>query len=135
VGVSKIRRFEDAEVWQDARKVTRVIYRLSMKEPFSKDWGLVDQIRRASVSIMANIAEGSERISPKEFVQFLGIASASAAEVRSHLYIAFDLGYLSQDQLTELIQSLESIARQLKALRRSLTASTSTSTSTSTSAS
>jgi four helix bundle protein len=125
----QIRRFEDAEAWQDARKVAKKIYELTAIAPFSKDWGLVDQIRRSAVSVMANIAEGSERLTSKDFVHFLGVASASAAEVRSHLYIAFDLGYITQEQLEPLIKSLESIARQLKALRRSLIPSTSTSTS------
>jgi len=120
-----VKRFEDAEVWQDARKVTQSIYQLSAIPPFAKDWALMDQVRRAAISIMANIAEGSERGTTKEFVYFLGIALGSAAEVRSHLYLAFDLGYISQEQLDNLVKSLNSIMRQLKGLRRSLSASTS----------
>jgi len=126
---TKINKFEETEVWQAAREVTRRIYRLTSETPFSKNWGLADQLTRAAVSIMANIAEGSERDTTKDFAHFLGMAAGSSAEVRSHLYIALDLGYITQDQLDDLITALESILRQLKGLQRSLLSSSSSSSS------
>jgi four helix bundle protein len=88
--------FEDIEAWQKARRLTRDIYAISKDGAFSKDFGLRDQIRRTSVSIMANIAEGHERSGTGEFVQFLSMAKGSAGEVESHLYVALDLGYLDK---------------------------------------
>ena len=133
MSVIPMRGFEDTEVWQDARRLTKTIYQLTSIAPFAKDWGLIDQVRRASISIMANIAEGSERGTTKEFVHFLSIALGSAAELRSHLYISKDLSYITQDQMEELINSVNSIVRQLKGLRRSLSLKKSSSTSSSTS--
>ena len=94
--MSKIQRFEDLEAWRISRDVTKEIYRISMGEKFARDFGLRDQIRRAAVSIMSNIAEGFERDGDKEFVQFLFIAKASCGEVRSQLYVAFDQNYISE---------------------------------------
>ena len=87
--MSTFRRFEDIEAWQKARELTKVVYQLSGRGHFAKDFGLRDQIRRASVSIMANIAEGFERDGTGEFIQFLAIAKGSAAEVLSHAYVAW----------------------------------------------
>jgi len=126
---SKINRFEDTEVWQDARKLTKEIFQLTSQTPFSINWALCDQINRAAISIMANIAEGSERNTVKDFAHFLGVAAGSSAEVRSHLYIAFDLEYIEQIQLDSLIRTLESILRQLKGLQRALLSSSSSSSS------
>ncbi len=88
-------RFEDLRIWQFARKSTAEIYRVSSEGTWSKDFGLRDQIRGASVSVMANIAEGYERRTDREFLRFLDIAKASAGEVRSHLYVALDVGYIT----------------------------------------
>ncbi len=85
--MATFKRFEDIQAWQKARQVTRLIYQLSAEGHFAKDYGLRDQIQRASVSIMANIAEGFGRRSDKEFANFLNIAHGSASEVQSHLYI------------------------------------------------
>ena len=90
--MSTIDKFEDMEVWQNARSITKKTYICSGSGQFSKDYGLRDQIQRAAVSIMSNIAEGFERGSNKEFIQFLFIAKGSAGEVRSQLYVALDLG-------------------------------------------
>ncbi|MBS1812222.1 MAG: four helix bundle protein [Acidobacteria bacterium] len=99
--MAKFTRFEDVGAWQKARTVTKSIYLLTMKGLFTRDFGLVDQIRRASVSIMANIAEGFGRRSDKEFANFLNIAHGSAAEVQSHLYVAIDLGYINQEEFNQ----------------------------------
>jgi len=93
-----IERFEDIQAWQQARELTRSIYALTQGQKFSRDFGLVDQIRRAAVSVMANIAEGFDRRSNREFINFLGIAFASSSEVKSHLYVALDQGYIRQDE-------------------------------------
>jgi four helix bundle protein len=85
------KRFEDILAWQKARQTTKLVYEFTAEGNFAKDFGLRDQIRRSSVSIMANIAEGYGRRSDKEFSNFLNIAHGSVAETQSHLYIAFDL--------------------------------------------
>lgn len=94
--MSRAHAFEDLKVWQLARELVRSVYRLTRDVQFGSDQGLRDQIRRAAVSCMANIAEGFERGSNKEFIRFLFMARGSAGEVRSHLYVAGDLGYLNQ---------------------------------------
>ncbi len=87
-----VKYFEDLEIWKLAREVTNRVYSLTRKDAFSKDFGLVDQIRRASVSVMSNIAEGFERGGNQEFIQFLFIAKASYGEARCQLHIAYDQG-------------------------------------------
>ena len=93
-----IERFEDIQGWQEARKLVKMVYVLTAKDPFAKDFGMKDQIRRASVSVMANIAEGFDCESDVEFARFLGIARRSAVEVQSLLYAAFDVNYISQEE-------------------------------------
>ena len=105
----QVRNFEDLEVWKDARLLTREIYRLTREPQFSKDFALRDQIRRAAVSIMSNIAEGFERGGNQEFIQFLYVAKASCGEVRSQLYVAVDQSYLPQkdgEELTKFFRRL-----------------------------
>lgn len=99
----KVERFEDLIAWQKARELTRNIYLLTSKELFVKDFDLKEQIQRATVSIMSNIAEGFERGSISEFHQFLTIAKASCAEVRSQLYIALDVGYIEDDEFKKAL--------------------------------
>jgi four helix bundle protein len=84
------RSFEDIEAWQKARSLTSRIYSESNSGKFQRDFGLRDQIRRASVAVMSNIAEGFERAGNKEFLQFLSIAKGSAGEVKSQLFVALD---------------------------------------------
>src|SRR5882762_11389104 len=91
----KIDRFEDFIAWQKARKLTADIYRVTSEGNFARDFGLKDQIRRAAVSNMSNLAEGFERGRAAEFHQFLSIAKGSCAELRTQLYVALDVGYLS----------------------------------------
>ncbi len=99
--MSKIHRFEDIEAWQMARTLTGDVYKCTLKDGFDKDYGMKDQIRRAAVSIMNNIAEGFERGSNKDFAKFLFISRGSAGEVRSLLYVAKDLGYISAEEFEE----------------------------------
>jgi four helix bundle protein len=107
-----IQRFEDIQAWQEARILVKMIYVLTIKEQFSKDYGMKDQIRRASVSAMTNIAEGFDCESKLEFARFLGIARRSAVEVQSLLYAAMDANYVSQDEFNAHYEQ----ARKTKAL-------------------
>lgn len=99
-----IKNFEEIQAWQMARELTREVYAVSRLEPFVRDFGLKDQIRRASGSVMHNIAEGFDGGSDKEFVRFLVYARRSATEVQSQLYIALDQQYIQQDKFDELMQ-------------------------------
>ena len=114
------KKFEEILAWQKARKVTKRIYEITGSGNFAKDFGLRDQIRRAAVSIMANIAEGQGRFSTKEFANFLNIAHGSIAETQSHLYIALDLDYLNQDDFTEIYDLLDEVARMTMSLMKHL---------------
>ena len=100
--MASIEKFEEIEAWQKARELTREIYRVTNQGAFAKDFGLRDQIRRASVSIMSNIAEGFGRGGNREFVQFLSMAKGSVSEVQAQLYVAVDAGYLAKDQFDQL---------------------------------
>jgi len=114
---AKIERFEELIAWQKARGLAREIYRVTEEGRFSRDFGLKDQIRRAAVSIMSNIAEGFERGRPSEFQQFLSIAKASCAEVRSQLYIALDANYIKDELFNELMSKAEEVGRIIGGLR------------------
>jgi len=108
--------FKDIEAWQQARELTRNIYTISNDGAFARDFGLRDQIRRACVSIMADIAEGHERSGTGEFIQFLSMAKGSAGEVESHLYVAFDLGYIDKATFDGLSSATEETGRLIGAL-------------------
>jgi four helix bundle protein len=99
-----VKNFEDLNVWKQARQLTQEVYRLTKTEKFLKDFGLRDQIRRAAISVMSNIAEGFERGGNQEFVQFLYVAKASCGEVRSQLYVALDQGYATTNDTEKLLQ-------------------------------
>lgn len=109
--MATIARFEDILGWQKARQVTSAIYKLSGQGGLSVDFGLREQIRRSSVSIMANIAEGFGRKSDKEFANFLNYAHGSVAETQSHLYVALDLEYLDQAQFDTVYKMLDETSR------------------------
>jgi len=109
----KIERFEDIEAWKEARKLVDRVYGVCRVNEFKKDYSLVDQIRRAAISVMANISEGFARKGNKEFAQFLFISKSSAAELQSHLYVALDQGYIKKLQFDELYQAADKIQRQL----------------------
>jgi four helix bundle protein len=100
-GKMKIEKFEDILAWQEARILTKKIYELTNSLPFKRDQGLGRQAQEASVSIMANVAEGFDRQSKREFIKFLYYASGSASEVQSHLYVALDQKYISDVDFQE----------------------------------
>ena len=103
-------RFEDIDAWQKARTLVKAVYEVTSQPPFAKDFGLRDQVRRSGVSIMANIAEGFERGGNREFLQFLGIAKGSVGELRSHLYVALDQGYIPQQVFNQFHTELRNLA-------------------------
>ena len=109
----KIQKFEDMKVWQEARTLVNQIYKSTSKQKFSKDFGLRDQIQRAAVSVMSNIAEGYERDSNKEFIRFLLYSKGSVGEVRSLLYIAQDISYLTEEEFSKHYESAISIIKQI----------------------
>jgi len=111
--------FEALRVWHDARRLTLRIYRITQGDTFVVDRLMSDQIRRAAISIMSNIAEGYERARPREFLRFLSIAKGSAGEVRCQLYAAEDLGYLSTEKAIQLRQQAAIVSREIAALARS----------------
>jgi four helix bundle protein len=100
--MATLRWFEDLEAWQRARMLTRAVYECSKSREFYIDYGLRDQIRRAAVSVMSNIAEGFERGGKREFLQFLAISKASVGEVEAQLYVALDQAYITEDQFATL---------------------------------
>ena len=108
--------FESLRVWHDARRLTARIYAITRSGEFAHDFGLRDQLRRATVSVMSNLAEGYERSGGREFQHFMRIARGSAAEVRAQLYAAQDIGYLESTLAAELREQVTSIARQIFAL-------------------
>ncbi len=114
--MSTIKSFEDLPVWQDTRKFTNKIYSLTNKFPKEELYGLTSQIRRATVSIMSNIAEGFDRRSDKELTNFLSIARGSSSEVQNDLYIALDLNYISQVEFNQFYQEAKKIAQQINGL-------------------
>ena len=116
----KVQRFEDLIAWQKARVLTKAIYAVTKQSKFARDFGLSNQIQRAAVSVMSNIAEGFERGGRAEFHQFLGIAKASCAEIRSQLYIAFDIAYITEEEFTTLKAQAEEVSRIIGSLKTSV---------------
>ena len=109
--MNKIEKFEDIIAWQKARVLTKSIYSAAKVGPFAKDYGLRDQIQRASVSSMSNIAEGFERGGDKEFLQFLSNSKGSCGEVRSQLYVALDQEYITSVNFAELYGQATEVSR------------------------
>ena len=118
----KVTRFEDLVAWQKARVLTREIYVASNEGLFARDFGLRDQIRRAAVSVMSNIAEGHERGNPGDFHRFLSIAKGSSGEIRSQLYVALDVGYLDPTNFQRLFSLAEESSRIVGGLRSAVDA-------------
>lgn len=113
----KIECFEDLIAWQKARELTKQIYTVTQHDEFSKDFGLKDQIRRSSVSVMSNLAEGFERGGRVEFHRFIVIAKGSCAEVRSQLFVALDAGYIDEDEFKKVYAAANEISRIIGGLR------------------
>ena len=113
--MATIRRFEEIRAWQTARDLTRRVYEISNQGVLARDFGLRNQMRRASVSIMSNIAEGFESDTQQQFIRYLGHAKASAGELRAQLYVALDVGYFEEAEFTHLFDQAEKCSRQLGA--------------------
>ena len=116
----KIKNFEEIDAWQNARKLTKEIYKLSNQSDFAKDWTLKDQIRRASISIMSNIAEGFDSGFKGEFIRFLIIAKRSVSEAQSQLYVALDQSYILKLEFDILYDQLLTIRKQISGFIRYL---------------
>jgi len=112
--MGRIERFEDIEAWKKARVLVRDIYNICNIDQYKRDYNLVDQTRRAAVSIMANIAEGFARRTTKEFINFLTIAHASAAELQSHLYVALDQKYISHSEFSLLYRETNEVSKMIQ---------------------
>ncbi len=109
----KITQFEELKIWQQSIKITKQIYDLSFKKEFSKDFALRDQIRRAAISISANIVEGFEKNNNNEFIRYLKIAKGSVGEVRSHLHIALTIVYITIKEFEDTNLQLEELGKQI----------------------
>lgn len=118
--MSSIEKFEDIIARQKARNLTRSIYAVSKRGEFARDFALSGQIQRAAISIMSNIAEGFERYGAREFHQFLSVSKSSCAEVRSHLYVALDLQYVSSDVFANLMAQAQEVVKIVGGLRSSI---------------
>lgn len=116
----RIESFTDLIAWQKARELTKHIYRITKCQGFVSDFALKDQIRRASVSIMSNIAEGFDRAGRRDFHRFLVMAKGSCAEVRSQLYVALDAEYIEQDSFEKLLNQTKEVSRIIGGLRKSV---------------
>ncbi len=111
--MARYNSFEEIPVWQEARVLIKKIYLTTSDNKFKKDFGLISQMQRAAVSIMANIAEGFERNSDREFIRFLLYSKSSCGELRSHLYVALDVQYLSEEEFKELQGDAITLSKKL----------------------
>lgn len=115
-----IKTFEDLIVYQKSMVLTESIYKATSDGPFAKDWGLRDQLRRAAVSIISNIAEGFGKYSNQEFKKYLAIANGSSFEVRAQLHLSRELSYIGDLEAEMIIKLCEEVSRLIKALRRNI---------------
>lgn len=114
--MSTVRRFEDLRVWQLAREIVNDIYQLTNIGPFSKDFALMNHIRRSAISVLSNIAEGFEAGTDKKFANYVNIAKSSAGECRAQLYLALDQSYIDKNEFELLKEKLISVSKQLSKL-------------------
>ncbi len=115
-----IKKFEEIMAWQEARKMVQAVYQITEMGAFSKDFGLRDQIRRAAVSVMTNIAEGFDNESKTEFARFLGYSRRSAVETQSLLYTAMDVHYIDQLVFDAIYQQADKTKALIGGLKKSL---------------
>ena len=115
--MNKVSKFEDLIAWQKARELTKVIYSISKNGLFAKDFGLSNQIQRAAVSTMSNLAEGFDRGGRADFHRFIVTAKGSCAEVRSQLYIAFDNKYIDEFEFKSILAQVDEVSRIIGGLR------------------
>jgi len=118
--MAKIEKFEDIEAWRKSRELAKAVYTVTSDGAFANDYGLKDQVRRAAVSVMSNIAEGFDRGGNRDFIQFLSIAKGSAAEVQAQLYVALDAGYVSKEQFMEIYDLASDTSRLIGGFMRYL---------------
>lgn len=114
--MATVERFEDLEIWQLARELVNLVYELTRKDEFSKDYGLKDQIRRASVSVMNNISEGFESRTTNRFINYLGHSKGSCGETRSVSYVALDCGYITKKEFKKLYGKCVTISKKTQKL-------------------
>jgi four helix bundle protein len=114
--MASVKKFEDLDVWKKSRNLVNLIYLVTKKQEFSKDWMLINHLRKTAISIISNIAEGFERDGNKEFINFLSIAKGSCGELRCQLIVAYDQNYIEEDQFKELSNLAEEISKSLKGL-------------------
>ena len=122
--MTKVIRFEDLEVWKEGRNLRRQVYSFTQKKEFSKYFSLVDQLRRASISITSIIAEGFDAQSNTEFVRFLRYSRRSASEVKDQLYAALDEGYITEREFLQAYELASTVSKMLYGFIRYLKNST-----------
>jgi four helix bundle protein len=113
----KVERFEDLIAWEKGMDLAVAIYEITSQRPFSRDFPLVDQARRAAISVPSNTAEGFDRGTRAEFHRFLSIAKGSCAELRTHLHLAKRLGHINEEKARELLQQSEELSKIIGGLR------------------
>lgn len=118
--MARVHRFEDLVAWQKGKDLAVVIYKTTQRGSLSKDFGLSGQMQRAAVSIPSNVAEGYERATPAEFHHGLSTAKGSCGELRTQLYIAAEVGYLSQQDFAPLLAQAEEVSRIIGGLREAV---------------
>jgi four helix bundle protein len=114
--MSTIKQFEHLECWQEARKLVKMIYEFTKKKRFDRDFDLISQLKRSTISIMANIAEGFHRKSNKDFMKFLDYSRSSIAETLSHCFIALDQSYISDTEMQKVKEQSELIWKKINSL-------------------
>jgi len=118
--MSTFKSFEEIKAWQKAREITKMIYSVTRNEKFARDFSLLDQMKRAAISVMANIAEGHGRRTNTEFANFLNIARGSAIELQSHLYVAFDQSYITESEFDKTYEILDEVSKMTLSLAQYL---------------
>jgi four helix bundle protein len=121
--MATFKRFEEMHAWQSARELVGLVYEMTKQPDFNRDFALRDQIRRAAISVMSNVAEGFGTGTDADFVRFLGYAGRSVSETQSQLYAALDQDYISSEKFNEIYSKANTTERQINALIGYLTRS------------